>query len=104
MGVTLECSFSRDLPAAEGHFPGNPIVPGAVVLSETLKAIAHHLGIALSPCEIKAAKFLHPARPGDRLRIELTQAPERVIRFTCKMGEHTILTGAVACASIPTRA
>ena len=102
MSVTLERFFAPDLPAAAGHFPGNPIIPGAVVLSETLKAIAHHLGVALSPCEIRAAKFFHPARPGDRLRIEFTQAAEPVIRFTCKVAEQTILVGVVACASIPT--
>jgi 3-hydroxymyristoyl/3-hydroxydecanoyl-(acyl carrier protein) dehydratase len=101
VGVTLERFFARDMPAAAGHFPGNPIIPGAVVLSETLKAIAHHFGVAFCPGEIRAAKFFHPARPGDCLRIEFTQA-EPVIRFTCKVGEQTILTGVVACAAIPT--
>jgi 3-hydroxymyristoyl/3-hydroxydecanoyl-(acyl carrier protein) dehydratase len=103
VGITLERFFAPDIRAAAGHFPGNPIIPGAVVLSETLKAIALHLGVPLRPCEIRAAKFFHPARPGDCLQIELTQAQESVVRFTCKVGEQTILTGAVACAAIPAR-
>lgn len=95
----IERFFAPDLPAAQGHFPGNPIIPGAVLLSETLKAIADRLGVALAPGELKAAKFLYPARPGDLVRIEFTRGPTRSIRFTCTAGQKTILTGVVACAS-----
>jgi 3-hydroxymyristoyl/3-hydroxydecanoyl-(acyl carrier protein) dehydratase len=98
--VTVERVFARDLPAAAGHFPGNPIIPGAVLLSETLEAIEAHLGVVLPPCQIKAAKFFSPARPGDCLRIEFSDDVTQTIKFTCKVGERTIVTGAVTCGAV----
>jgi len=35
-----------DHPASRGHFAGNPIIPGAVLLSETVLAIAPGLDAA----------------------------------------------------------
>lgn len=101
---SVERFFARDLRAAEGHFPGDPIIPGAVLLSETLKAIEESLGVVLSPCQIKAAKFLYPARPGDRMLIEFARSAADAIKFTCAVGEKTVLTGVVTCGAISTPA
>jgi 3-hydroxymyristoyl/3-hydroxydecanoyl-(acyl carrier protein) dehydratase len=40
--VTRSCtlSFAPDHPTAAGHFPGNPILPGALLLDEVVLAIA----------------------------------------------------------------
>ena len=37
--LTLDCPFVPDHPTAAGHFPCNPIIPGAVLLSAALRAI-----------------------------------------------------------------
>lgn len=63
-----EIGFAEDHPTAAGHFPGNPVIPGALLLDAVLRAVA---GAAPAPsCAIRTAKFLRPVRPGDRLRIE----------------------------------
>jgi 3-hydroxymyristoyl/3-hydroxydecanoyl-(acyl carrier protein) dehydratase len=66
----IERVLQPDHPASRGHFPGNPIIPGAVLLSETLVAIEAGLGARLMPFQITSAKFLRPTRPGDRVQIE----------------------------------
>ena len=104
MNGTLEHCFAPDLAAAAGHFPDNPIIPGAVLLSETLKAIERHSGLVFSPCRINAAKFFYPARPGDRLRIEYSQAPPHALRFSGAVGDKTVVTGIVTCPAIDPRA
>jgi 3-hydroxymyristoyl/3-hydroxydecanoyl-(acyl carrier protein) dehydratase len=86
-----------DLPAARGHFPGNPIVPGAVLLSETLNAIEGALQVRLSPCRITFAKFVRPARPGERVMIEYSDPVSGVITFDCSVGGNTVLKGEVRC-------
>ena len=59
--------FPADEPAANGHFPGNPIIPGAVLLREVVRVLSGDAGTMC--CEILSARFLHPVRPGDRLTI-----------------------------------
>lgn len=96
-------TLAVDHPAATGHFPGNPVIPGAVLLSETLRLIEAGLGRRLSPYRIKRAKFPHPARPGDELRIQFTASAQIAIRFTCVVRENTVLVGEIECCTSSTR-
>lgn len=96
--AVIECRLALGHPAAEGHFPGNPIIPGSVLLAEALHAIGTHLGVALQPCRIRAAKFPHPARPGARVSIEYAGDPARGLRFVCTVAGTTVLSGEVQCS------
>jgi 3-hydroxymyristoyl/3-hydroxydecanoyl-(acyl carrier protein) dehydratase len=91
--ATLDRSFPLDHAAAKGHFPGNPIIPGALLLSEVLLAIETDLGRSLQSCQVKSAKFVHPVRPGDRVSIEYSGQDEGTIRFRCSAGGKAVLTG-----------
>jgi 3-hydroxyacyl-[acyl-carrier-protein] dehydratase len=90
-----ERRFSAGHPAAQGHFPGNPIIPGAVLLSETLCAIEAGLGTSLSPCRIRYAKFMRPVRPGDSVTIEYAGLADSGIKFACTVKGKTVLSGEV---------
>lgn len=87
-----ECHFPADHPAAAGHFPGNPIIPGAVLLREVVRAVVAEGGAV---GEIRSAKFLHPVRPGERLSIAWEMRADGEIRFTCEAGDpaRRVLTG-----------
>ena len=102
--ATAERVFPAVHPAALGHFPGNPIIPGAVLLDETLRAIESGLGVRLSSCRIQSAKFLVPVRPGDRVVIEFSRPGTGAIRFTCLRGGQPVLKGEVACDNTSTAA
>ena len=93
--VTLDRLFALDHPAAAGHFPDNPIIPGAVLLSEALRAIEQSLAVDLSHGQPVSAKFLHPVRPGDNVRIEFSQLTAGKIKFSGTVGHKIVLTGAV---------
>jgi 3-hydroxymyristoyl/3-hydroxydecanoyl-(acyl carrier protein) dehydratase len=93
----IERTCPVDHPAAQGHFPGYPIIPGAVMLCDTLQAIGAHLGMNLMPCRIRSAKFLHPTRPGDRVLIEFSGTPHGDLRFTCMVDGIPVLTANVEC-------
>jgi len=93
----LEITFPADHPTGPGHFPGNPIIPGAVLLAEVLRLMAESLGVALSPCYIKSAKFSHPTRPGDTVAIEFSAGAGNDIKFQCTVGGNVVLTGTVKC-------
>ncbi len=72
--VQLAHTVPADHPVFAGHFPGQPLVPGALLLAEVMEAVqrvpalANRLGA--NPT-LAAAKFLAPVRPGSTLSIEL---------------------------------
>ena len=84
-----------DHPAFAGHFPGNPTVPGVVLLDQALHAIAASLGISLAVCEISAVKFLSPVAPGDELLISHTLLESGAIRFEILSGTQKIAEGRI---------
>jgi 3-hydroxymyristoyl/3-hydroxydecanoyl-(acyl carrier protein) dehydratase len=90
-----------DHPCAGGHFPGNPIVPGAVLLDWILAAIERALGRSPSVWAIKSAKFLHPTRPGDELELEFAPTTGGDIRFDCRSGAQAVVTGVVRSTDTP---
>jgi 3-hydroxymyristoyl/3-hydroxydecanoyl-(acyl carrier protein) dehydratase len=93
---TLEITFSADHPAARGHFPGNPIVPGAVLLSEAVRAVGAAAHVDLSRCSVSAAKFPSPSRPGDRVDVAYSMKPDS-ISLTCSVSGRVVLKAEVAC-------
>ncbi|WP_029046955.1 AMP-binding protein [Cupriavidus sp. amp6] len=84
-------------PAMAGHFPGNPIVPGVVLLDHALLALGSALGRPLVPAQAGTIKFLSPVRPGERVEIEhaaepATDGSER-LRITLRSGGREVASG-----------
>jgi 3-hydroxymyristoyl/3-hydroxydecanoyl-(acyl carrier protein) dehydratase len=83
--------FADDHPTAAGHFPGNPIIPGALLLDTVLHAIA---GGSTGHCAIRAVKFLRPVRPGDTIRIAWQEERDET-HFQCSLidTQDLVVTG-----------
>ena len=70
-------------PALQGHFPGNPIVPGVVIVEGAAQAAAVLGRISkgsLTDClftEITEARFKKPVLPGDVLKYEIKMVKHR---------------------------
>ena len=87
---------AADHPSYAGHFPSFPVLPGAVLLDETLRAVEAARGIDLTRWQIASAKFLDVVRPGDELMLEHEAASPSVIRFVIRVGERKVASGALA--------
>ena len=87
-----EYQFDRDHPTADGHFPNNPIIPGALLLDHVLRAIG-----STAPMTLRVVKFLRVVRPGDRIEIRWYAAADRQIVFECwlQAPEQMALSGAL---------
>lgn len=89
--ITFE--IAPDHPALPGHFPGRPIVPGAVLLDEAIERIGAVLGRPLDACHIGSAKFMSPAAPGEPLALSFGRDERGTIRFSIGAGERTTVVG-----------
>jgi 3-hydroxyacyl-[acyl-carrier-protein] dehydratase len=77
-------------PALPGHFPGQPIVPG-VVLLDRIAALLERAG-AGRLARIGAVKFLTPLRPDEDAVLRIERDGARV-RFRIDRGDAAILRG-----------
>lgn len=83
---------AQDHPAFSGHFPGMPVLPGAVLLDEALHIVEMDLALDLVEWQISMTKFLEPVRPGDALTVEHVRAAD-TIRFAVRVADHPVLAG-----------
>jgi acyl-coenzyme A synthetase/AMP-(fatty) acid ligase len=86
--------FAPDHPTGPGHFPGNPIIPGALLLDRMLDAMGRS---GIDRQEVRVAKFLHPVRPGDAVTFRWRET-ERDVCFECVLSAsgEVALSGSAA--------
>jgi hypothetical protein len=107
VGVVTTFTVAAGHPALAGHFPGAPIVPGVLLLDETVRAVERSQGDAPRRWQIGAAKFLKPVRPGESLSVEHEGLPNGSIRFLVSSGPSAVARGVlrpVGAAPAPARA
>jgi 3-hydroxyacyl-[acyl-carrier-protein] dehydratase len=91
MQSTLD--VAADHPSFAGHFPAFPVLPGAILLDEMLKAIEVARGIDLKTWHISSAKFLDAVRPRDTLVLEHDASAPGLIHFTIRVDNRKVASG-----------
>jgi 3-hydroxymyristoyl/3-hydroxydecanoyl-(acyl carrier protein) dehydratase len=90
--------IAADHASFAGHFPGFPVLPGAILLDETLRTIASARQIDLTKWRISSAKFLDVVRPRDDLMLEHEARGVGLIRFTVHAGNRQVASGTLSNA------
>ena len=98
MGNITTLMISAEHPAFTGHFPGAPVVPGAVLLDETLRAVQPENG-PRQHWQIGAAKFVKPVRPGEPLTLECERLPSGSLRFAIRSPGGLVASGTLIPAA-----
>ena len=81
------------LTAFQGHFPGNPILPGVVQVDWAIAFARLAFGELGGFRGITGLKFLQPIRPGTRVELRLVLEPDRQrlkFQFTCAGARKSI--------------
>ncbi len=97
--MTLELplpAFAADHPAFAGHFPGNPIVPGVLLLDAALQAVSGHLPTAAAELKVDSAKFLDVVRPGEPLLLRVAAAANERLQFELQRAGQVVASGVLS--------
>lgn len=82
MRASTTVTIRADHPALAGHFPGVPILPGVLLLDETLRVLEQDESLVLTHWHIGRAKFLKPVRPGETLLVQHERLPNGSVHFS----------------------
>ncbi|MCU7943435.1 MAG: hypothetical protein KZQ87_12225 [Candidatus Thiodiazotropha sp. (ex Cardiolucina cf. quadrata)] len=89
--ISVQELVAPDHRSLAGHFPGNPVVPGTLILDRVCHAVEAHLpGSTLS--EVRKVKFLKPLQVGHPFSIKL-KTVSKGVDFTCNQQSSLIATG-----------
>lgn len=82
-------------PALAGHFPGNPIVPGVVILDEVAHALPRFLGEQITIVGFPTVKFIAPLAPEQEFSVAFTRKGENQVSFEVSAQGGKIVTGSI---------
>lgn len=87
---TLPLPIEPEHPAYAGHFPGQPILPGVVLLDRAQRALEQACGCTVTG--VALAKFLSPVRPGEALALDYEDSGT-ALRFEIRCGTRRVASG-----------
>ncbi len=90
----MQFTIPSDHPSLPGHFPGNPVVPGVVVMDRVLDALEAECGVQLGALRLPQVKFMQPLLPGQTANVSLEGVAPKW-RFRVHHGERLIASGEV---------
>lgn len=93
MSSVTTLTIAAEHPALAGHFPGTPIVPGVVLLDETLRAIEQSEAMGAARWRIGTAKFVSPVHPGEPLTLEHERLDNGSLRFSVSRAGQPVAHG-----------
>lgn len=89
-------TIAADHPALAGHFPGRPVVPGAVLLDTVIAAAEARTELRIG--EVVRMKFHRPLGPETAFTIRLETGDDGRIAVSCRAGDEPLLSGVLRAA------
>jgi 3-hydroxyacyl-[acyl-carrier-protein] dehydratase len=96
--TSIALPIAASHPAFDGHFPDAPVLPGVVLLDETIRAIELADGGEPRCWRVASVKFLRAVLPGEALTLEQERLASG-LRFTVLSAGQAVATGALSLES-----
>lgn len=97
--MTSAFTINPDHPALPGHFPGNPVVPGVVIVEHLIAALG-----ALHPertCTgVRRMKFLRLLRPGEAVDLAFGEARADGIAVKASVAGEALIDGRLSLTTV----
>ena len=93
---TEKLRIAASHPALPGHFPGNPVVPGVVLLDRVAAAIERTWRVRIGA--LAQVKFLRPLLPEEEAELTLVNAGGRIL-FSIVLEQSPIASGSIEVAA-----
>ena len=92
-GTAMFC-FSKELPLFQGHFPGQPILPGIAQVEMVRHTLDQLTGEDHALVQVKKTKFMQLIQPETSIEVALTTTPledgKKQVRATLKDGGQAL--------------
>lgn len=88
MTETVALTIDPEYPSLPGHFPGDPIVPGAILLDFAIAHVERSLGRKVAM--IRDAKFLVPVRPQQTVIFGYGHSDNARVKVTASVGSAIV--------------
>ena len=96
-GIITRKRLNEDEPIFAGHYPGNPVFPGVLILEAVVQAARRHAETHHGPArlaEVVSVRFLSPMVPGQTLitqcRCERKDENALLVNGLCLNGETKV--------------
>ena len=96
----MEVKFcvAENHPSLQGHFPGNPIAPGVVILNEVVRLIEKNLTNRIV-VGIKSVKFVQPIQAGKEMQVHYVENGIDSLDFICELNGNVHVKGRLILSS-----
>jgi len=88
----FDIQVPADLYYLQGHFPGEPVLPGVIQLHWAIQLADEHLNLKPSFAGLEALKFHRIIKPETRLRLVLElneESGKLTFSYTSESGKHS---------------
>lgn len=94
-GICEHFHIAAAHPALSGHFPGNPVVPGVILLERAATAAERAWRVRI--VGVTQAKFLRPLRPEEEAQLTLLREAQRA-QWRILRGDELVASGVLELA------
>jgi len=90
-------------PCYEAHFPGNPIVPGALLLQWIVRLLKEQYP-EIEVQQLRSVKFLAVVKPGDQCELNVDyQAEQQRLQIRLDKQDSAVIKGSFNCQPVPSQ-